>query len=678
MILMPGREGSLGPETATPPADARLWQGLDRRVPLGVKLIVPLIAVTVLGTVLFGFVLAEQTRLNADAANLNDANATAHAAATFDMVSGNPYALDAELANLVADEPNVLGIWIVDLSASGSPVIASVNTYDIGRTGLIGTQEMAAVRAGVPVNETQTRGGHPVLLTIQAISADNHAVVVITNLQDEWSAVLGAVLWIVAAGLAICLLEVALLLVILEFGVFRRIRRVHHAVRSFGRRGGRERLREGSERAGRDVLFNLARDIDLKLSELDERGRAGRVVTELGMDAMRGADPSELPARALELMRSAAALEQCLLIVKGNPSALLSTEDGGPRKVNERELPVWLTALARTAARSRRPVLAGRLGQQSRYWDGEADPEAATAAFVPMPGQLAANGVMVAMARPGAELSSSTVSLIEAVATALSESLERNEAISARQESEDKSKALMTVSHEIRNPLNAMLGFTELLLNGAAGSLNEKQLKFMQQVDQASHHLLSLVNDYLDLARAGAGTLPIKTQAVAVAPEVKAVLELLGPTAEAKDIVLRSQVLGGAVVQADPVRLRQVLINLVINAIRSTPPRGIVRVEVAGGSNGVRLSIIDTGLGVPVDRQHLVFTEFAELRPGESSDATGLGLALTKRLVEAMGGFVRFTSSEGSGTIFDVWLPGENSPGGADAAAPTEQPLFRS
>ena len=119
-------------------------------------------------------------------------------------------------------------------------------------------------------------------------------------------------------------------------------------------------------------------------------------------------------------------------------------------------------------------------------------------------------------------------------------------------------------------------------------------------------------------------------------------------------------------------RLRQVLMNLVSNAVKFTPANGHVRVEVAGGSNGVRISVIDTGIGIPADRQHLVFTEFAQFGPN-NGEGTGLGLAFTKRLVEAMGGFIRFTSAEGAGTIFDVWLPGEQSPVAAVQATPVAQ-----
>jgi signal transduction histidine kinase len=124
-------------------------------------------------------------------------------------------------------------------------------------------------------------------------------------------------------------------------------------------------------------------------------------------------------------------------------------------------------------------------------------------------------------------------------------------------------------------------------------------------------------------------------------------------------------------------RLRQVLINLLSNAIKFTPAKGHVRVEVAGGSNGVRISVIDTGIGIPANQQHLVFTEFARLQQGGAKHGAGLGLALTKRFVEAMGGFIKFTSSEGAGTIFDVWLPGDQSPATPKPAPPkvTNKPL---
>ncbi len=306
-------------------------------------------------------------------------------------------------------------------------------------------------------------------------------------------------------------------------------------------------------------------------------------------------------------------------------------------------------------------MLANGLGQGSRYWEASDGAASGVAVFVPLAGTPNPIGVMVGVARPGAQITSVTVTMMEAVATALGESLQRTNADKAQHESEAKSKALHTVSHEIRNPLNAMLGFTDLLLSGAAGPLTAKQENYLRRVDEGSHHLLRLVNDYLDLAKVMSGALPVETGPVTVADEVDAVVALLGPTADAKHVMLHSKVARTVVARADRLRLRQVVMNLLSNAIKFTPANGHVNIEVAGGTNGVRISVIDTGIGIPADRQHLVFTEFAQLG-NQKSEGTGLGLALTKRLVEAMGGFIRFTSAEGAGTIFDVWLPGEQSP----------------
>jgi signal transduction histidine kinase len=667
MIGTSRREGALHPETGARPTKESVWHALDRRTSLRLKLIVPVIAVTMLGVGLFGYFLVERTFNDADQANINKANATAHAAGAYDKVSRTADELDAHLANLVADDPDIIGIWVLSLSEPGDPAFASTRTTDIGRSGLITQEQLSRLRASGTVSDNETVNGRAVLVTVELVPPFNDAVVVMTNLQDESSAVLFTVSWTVAVGLGVCALEVGLLMTLLEYGLLRRVRRLHRAITAFGRGARRDRLREGAAPASRDILFNLAREVDLKLTELDHRERAGGVVTELGMLALAGAEPAALTARALQLTREAADLERCLLVDQAGP-AVISSSDRAPERMPGPDLPVWLTALARSAARARKPVLAGKAGRDSHYWDGLA-PRGAAAAFVPMPGMAVGTGVMVGLAHAGAEVSGGTVSLMEGVATALSESLERREASRARQESADKSKALATVSHEMRTPLNAMLGFSELLLSGSAGPLNEKQQAYLRQVDHASQHLLELVNDYLDMTRAEAGSLPLQIEAIAVGPEVSHVLELMSQTARAKQVSLHATVEDGAVVRADRLKLRQVLVNLTTNAISSTPARGHVRVEAAGGSNGVRISVIDTGAGVPEDLQHLVFVEFADLHPGERFEGGGLGLALSKRFVDAMGGFIRFTSAEGAGSIFDVWLPGENSPHMTDAAA---------
>lgn len=663
MIIADRREGGILPEVDNRSTIAPVWRSLDRNVPLWLKLIVPVSVVTLLGTGGFGFAEAIQTNNNTETAYADTATADANAAANaFYSTIGDPPAVNQYLADLTSAEPNIRGIWIVNLLLPDAQVVASSRPTDIVSKPLLTDQEILLVESGQSAHVKHTIAGEPMLETIVPVKGNAYAVVVETSLTSENATLASTLISAAVVALIICLLEITAMGVLLEAGVLRRIRRVGKAVDAFGRSAHNARLSEGAEPEGRDALFNLARNVDHKLSELSERERAGTVVSELGLLALQGAPPSELTQKALEITRQAGGLERCFLVDTGGAVTIVGSSGEGDGETTEAKLPVWLGALVRSATQARRPILTDGLGQESRYWEAGSANVSATAAFVPLAGTPNPIGVMVGVARVGAQISPVTVSMMEAVATALGESLQRSEAEKARHESEAKSKALSTVSHEMRNPLNAMLGFSNLLLTGAAGPLNEKQQSYVRRVDDASHHLLRLVNDYLDLARVMNGSLPVQPEAVVVGPEVQSVLGLLGPTAEAKNVSLHSEVPPEATARADRLRLRQVLMNLVSNAIKFTPARGHVRVEVAGGSNGVRISVIDTGVGIPADRQHLVFTEFAQLRPDGRSESSGLGLALTKRFVEAMGGFIRFTSSEGAGTIFDVWLPGEQSP----------------
>lgn len=651
-----------------PVVDARgryapVWRNLDRNVPLAAKLVVPVIVVTLLSTILFAFIVVGQTARVTEAGYIADANAAADGAATeFAQASDRPQEMSVHLSDLVADEPNVIGIWILDLFSPGTPVVASNLPRDIGKIGLIEAPEITAASHGQQVDVNETFQGKPVLETIQPVSGGRFAVKILTSLVNESTLNTQTIIWIAAAGVAVGLLELAGLALILEWGVMKRIRRVQEAVTSYG--GGRHHLQlsEGDEPAGHDLLFNLARDIDHKLGELEDHERAGDIISDLGIAAMQGAMPDELTSRALALVQRAAGLDRCFLVDISGAEVVVTSSDQPAKQTSAAALPIWLGALVRAAARARRPVLADNLGEGCTFWDAYERTRDAAAAFVPLAGNPAPIGVMVGLAKPGGRINATVVNLMEGVATTLGETLQRNAASKAQQESEVKSKALSTVSHEMRNPLNAMLGFSEMLLAGTAGPLNEKQQEYMRRVDSASKHLLSLVNEYLDLARIMAGSLPMEIGPVAVEPEVKDVLELLGPGASDKRVTLHSLVAPGVVAQVDRLRLRQILVNLVSNAIKFTPASGHVRVEVAGGTNGVRISVIDTGVGIPADRQHLVFTEFSQLHKGDAANGSGLGLMLTKRFVEAMGGFIRFTSAEGAGTIFDVWLPGENSP----------------
>jgi signal transduction histidine kinase len=671
VIVADRREGGVHLDLEAHASIPSVWRSLDRNLSLGLKLIPPVTLVTLLGAIGLGLFEAVQATDRIEASYQASAQAAADASANaFYTTLANPQGVDQYLADLASAQPGIRGIWIVNMVAVGDPVVASSRPADIGRTGLVEPDDVASVEAGVSTHEQRTVGDEPILETIVPVKGTVYGVVIYTSLAGESAALRSTLASAVVVALIACMFEVAALLILLEVGMVRRIRRVSKVVEGFGRNARTARLPEGAQPPGRDLLFNLARSVDHKLAELSEHERASGVVSELGILALQGVTAADLTQKALEITRQAGDLERCFLVDAGGMVSIAGASSERGDDVTESKLPIWLGALARSAAQARRPVLADGLGEDSRFWEAGAGGSGATAAFVPLAGTPTPIGVMVGVARTGARISGVTVSMMEAVATALGESVQRSEADKARHASEAKSKALSTVSHEMRNPLNAMLGFSNLLLSGAAGPLNAKQESYVRRVDDASHHLLRLVNDYLDLAKVMSGSLPVQSEAVAVGPEVEAVLDLLGPTAEAKNVTVRSEIVPGAVARADRLRLRQVLMNLVSNAIKFTPAHGHVRVEVAGGSNGIRISVIDTGVGIPAERQHLVFTEFAQLRPDSHDEGTGLGLALTKRFVEAMGGFIRFTSAEGAGTIFDVWLPGEQSPLNAGSEAP--------
>ena len=664
MILDERREGGVQTLKATDPRlrIPAFWRGLDRNISLGAKLIIPAIAITLIGTCGLGLIEAQQTNHQVEATYETAASGAANAAATaFYNTISHPEGVDAYLGDLVTALPGVQAIWIVNLVGPGQPVVASSNPGDIGKTGVFDPVDVETVENGRTSYEQHVIGGQQMLETVVPVKGNAYGVMVMTSLAGEDEIYRSKVISSLIVAILICALEVAAMVILLEAGTLRRIRRVSEVVDLFGKTVEPVRLSEGLEPAGRDALFNLARSIDHKLQELAQHERADTVVADLGRLALEGVDQVELTRKALEITRQAGDLERCFLVDARGQVTIIQSATEGDATTTAAKLPIWLGALVRAAAQGRRPVLTEGLGQGSRYWEADEGAPSGAAVFVPLAGTPNPIGVMVGVARTGTQVSAVTVSMMEAVATALGESLQRTNAEKARHESDAKSKALHTVSHEIRNPLNAMLGFNELLLSGAAGSLTEEQQSYVRKVDEASRHMLRLVNDYLDLAKVMSGALPVQHEDIVVAKEVSSVVDLLRPTADAKRVKLHAEVSASVVARADRTRLRQVLMNLVSNAVKFTPANGHVRVEVAGGSNGVRISVIDTGVGIPADRQHLVFTEFAQLGPS-NGEGTGLGLALTKRLVEAMGGFIRFTSAEGAGTIFDVWLPGDQSP----------------
>jgi len=218
-----------------------------------------------------------------------------------------------------------------------------------------------------------------------------------------------------------------------------------------------------------------------------------------------------------------------------------------------------------------------------------------------------------------------------------------------------KSEFLSRMSHELRTPLTAILGFTELLQMSEVGT--EQREMFVERTHRAGQHLLSLINDVLDISRVESGRLSISVEPVGIQPVVREVLDLVGAMAEAQDIAITDDT-NELVVLADRNRLRQVLVNIVSNAVKYNRPGGSVRVSSRAVEGDVLIDVADTGIGISADDLPKLFKPFERLsaETGEV-DGTGIGLALSRGLAERMGGSIWVSSEVGEGSVFTLRMP---------------------
>jgi PAS domain S-box-containing protein len=222
-----------------------------------------------------------------------------------------------------------------------------------------------------------------------------------------------------------------------------------------------------------------------------------------------------------------------------------------------------------------------------------------------------------------------------------------------------KSEFIASVSHELRTPLHTIIGFAELLDEQETGPLNKKQKRFLHHIRTDSDHLLSLINDVLDLSRIEAGGLAIRPEGILLQTVTSEAVNAIRPHAESKQISIREENIPSVSVLADLLRVRQIFYNLLSNAVKFTDPEGEVLVTALQDGEHVQITVSDTGLGIPATECERIFDKFYQVGYTTTGvrQGTGLGLTICKQLVEMQGGKIWVDSEPGHGSHFHFTLP---------------------
>jgi signal transduction histidine kinase/DNA-binding response OmpR family regulator len=300
------------------------------------------------------------------------------------------------------------------------------------------------------------------------------------------------------------------------------------------------------------------------------------------------------------------------------------------------------------------------------------------------------NGRLVLVSGPFTPaFGSNELSRVQQFMTAVTAGLDRKRLVAELKDSnkrlheasEHKSVFLANMSHELRTPLNAIIGFSELMIDAKERQFDAAtQRKFLTQIHTSGKHLLGLINDILDLSKVEAGQMELRVQSVAIGQVVTQVINTVEPLAGQKQITIKTAVDGAGEVVADPGKLKQMLLNLVSNAIKFTPEQGRVTISAKRLPSLMDISVADTGIGISEEDQGQIFKEFHQLDrgPGRRQQGTGLGLALTRRFALLHGGEVSVRSEPGEGSVFTLRLPLQAlaaTPVVAEGAAPAKAPL---
>ena len=335
------------------------------------------------------------------------------------------------------------------------------------------------------------------------------------------------------------------------------------------------------------------------------------------------------------------------------------------------------------AAKERRPIAISDLGQV------ELDPhlrilhEAGwrSLVVVPMLREDQIVGSLIVRRKHTGDFTEETVDLLETFASQSALALLnaqlfgelKEQSIELELASRHKSEFLASMSHELRTPLNAILGFSEVLLERMFGEINERQEEYLRDIHGSGRHLLELLNEILDLSKVEAGRMELEYSSFDLPALLDGAVSMLRERAALHGITMAVEVGEGiAELYADELRLKQVLLNVITNAVKFTGDGGSVLVRAVREGTEVQITVTDTGIGVPEEDRERIFESFQQGGRGSSrEEGTGLGLTLSRRIVELLGGRMWLDSEVGVGSTFGFAIPaGDRIMGAAEAAGP--------
>ncbi|PJF23346.1 MAG: hypothetical protein CUN56_01390 [Phototrophicales bacterium] len=342
-------------------------------------------------------------------------------------------------------------------------------------------------------------------------------------------------------------------------------------------------------------------------------------------------------------------------------------ENGNPVSIDElAHIPLDAEpSVIAAAARRRRPVTVNDVTKSTIHMKQETLPDTRSELSVPIMLGDQLLGVFDVQSREVDRFDDNDVavltSLAEQIAVALRNAQLFTEAQKAREEAEEanrvKSQFLANMSHELRTPLNAILNFAEFMVDGDLGEVNDEQVDALNKVISSGEHLLSLINDVLDITKIEVGMLELFIEEVDINATLKSVLSTGKGLVKDRPVELYEDIQPDLPkIQGDRRRLRQVFLNLLSNAVKFTP-QGSVTITAKLEGEEIIISVKDTGVGIPPEDQDAVFESFRQSEGGREFGGTGLGLPISKHFVEAHGGRVWLESEVGKGTTFYVALP---------------------